>query len=59
MSQSPRVLGLKFQGSRVSSLSELGLRVLDSRIPGVRVPGPGSQVLILDYALFVRAETFV
>ena len=56
--QGPRVPGSHLQesqdpDSRVSGSQGLGvpgLRVLGSRISGLRVPGPGSQVLILDYA---------
>ena len=40
-----RVWGSQDPGSRV-----LGLWVLGSQVSGLRVPGPGSQVLILDYA---------
>ena len=41
-SQSPRSQGVRIPG----------LRVLGPRVSGLRVPGPGSQVLILDYAVF-------
>ena len=50
----PESQGLVFQspgsqGLRVPGLRVLGLRVLESQVSGLRVPGSGSQVLILDW----------
>ena len=46
------VSGLGFQGPRfwVLGFQTPWFWVSGSRVPGPRVPGPGSQVLILDYA---------
>ena len=64
-SQGPalRILGLrvaisKAQGpiSSVPCLRVSGSRVLGSLLSGLRVPGPGSQVLILHYAPSVAAS---
>ena len=45
-SQSPGSQGPGSQGPGVP-----GLRILRSRVSGLRVPCPGSQVLILDYVV--------
>ena len=58
--QGPRVPGSRLPESQVSGCQDpgsqgpgaAGLRVLGPRVSGLRVPGPGSQVLILDYAVF-------
>ena len=55
-SQDSRVTGLRVPGSRISGSQHPGSQ--GPSIPGLRVPrpralGPGSQVLILDYALHV------
>ena len=53
--QDPRVPGSRVPKSRVSGfrvpgLRVPGVRVLGSQVSGLRVPGPGSHVMILDYA---------
>ena len=55
-SQSTRVPGSRLpesrvSGSRVSGSGVPGLRILRSRVSGLTVPCPGSQVLILDYVV--------
>ena len=49
-SQSPRVLGSRVLGSQGSGPQGSGSLVSGCRVSGLRVSGPGSQVLILDYA---------
>ena len=49
-SQGPRFKSPGCQGPRIPGLRILDLRVLGSWVSGLRVPDPGSQVLILDYA---------
>ena len=58
-SQCPRVSGSRVLGLRVLGLRVPGLRVLGSLVSGLRVPGPGSQVLILDYARKSSCESIL
>ena len=46
----PRVPVPKFQDPKSQGPRVSGLRVPGLRVPGLRSQGPGSQVLILDYA---------
>ena len=47
----PRVTSPKAQGPSSIDPGSQGPRVLESQVSGLRVPGPGSQVLILNYAV--------
>ena len=46
----------RFPGPRVPGIKVPGLRVLAFRVPGLRILGPGSQILILDYALYFQYD---
>ena len=60
---SSRVPGSHVSGSQCLGSQSLGsqgpgsqgLRIPGSQVSGLRVPGPGSQVLILDYATFLTS----